>query len=269
MSNKQGSDFRPAFIQIPVEVYTDKKLQPLDLKIYGFIFYFHSLRDGKCIASNATLARLADSTSRTVQNCLDRLEKNGHIGRTYKAKDKRHRLLIIPLYKTVRVRKDGRSTQEHVSPVDDRVSSPDDTRVRSGDDQSNSNSNDSEQSTTAGKPADASISLWQEINGKQVDLVAETIHRFGQTINPACSKMFNRKPQRQAALDLIEMHGWDMLERVIAILPKTNRIAYLPTITTPVHLWHKWADLEAGMSKMGQKKQSETKQVHGLDDIAT
>ena len=267
LTSKQ--EFLPAFYQVPREVYSDRSLEPVDHRIYGFVHYFHCLRDGKCIAGNAKIARMAFTTGRTVQNSLTRLEATGHIKRLYKDSSKKHRTQIIPVHSVER--NSGASSEKLDGNHDDTVRNHDDTLDGNHDDQSLSKDIKSEQSNTGGKPPvtpNAPLSIWKTINGTQVDLVAETIHRFAETINPACKKMYNQKPQRQAAFDLIELKGWDLVEKVIALLPKTNRIAYLPAITTPNILWHKWADLEAGMSKMGNKKQAEQKDVLGLDDIS-
>lgn len=77
---------------------------------------------------------------------------------------------------------------------------------------------------------------------------AEVIKAF-TVINPACGKYFNNTSQRAAADRLIEQRGLEQVKKVIALLEKTNRVAYLPTITTPCQLEDKWAALEAGLIK--------------------
>lgn len=70
-----------------------------------------------------------------------------------------------------------------------------------------------------------------------------------QKVNPSYKKWYGNTTQRAAISRLIEIHGLHQLLSVIALLPKTNRTSYLPTITTPLQLEDKWASLEAGLIK--------------------
>lgn len=77
---------------------------------------------------------------------------------------------------------------------------------------------------------------------------AEIIEAF-IAVNPACKRMYGSPPQRRACDDLIDSYGLEQVLKVIAILPKTNTIPYVPTITTPLQLRDKWTSLEAAMRK--------------------
>lgn len=114
----------PDFIAIPFQVLSDKKLQPLDQKVYGFIYWFEHLKDGKCTAGNEVLAQLANCQVKGVQNGLTRLEKQGYIVRTYKDESKR-------------IRKEIKTTIsfKKVSLNEDTVSSNEGTQVSSNEDQ--------------------------------------------------------------------------------------------------------------------------------------
>ena len=79
-------------------------------------------------------------------------------------------------------------------------------------------------------------------------LGAEIIKEFEQ-INPAVKRLYNNTTQRKACDDLLEEYGLEKVVKVIHFLPRSNRIAYLPTITTPLQLWDSWAKLEAGLVK--------------------
>ncbi len=72
-------------------------------------------------------------------------------------------------------------------------------------------------------------------------------------INPTYKKWFGNTTQRKAVSSLLERVGFEQLQKVIAILPKTNKVQYLPTITTPLQLEDKWASLEAGLTKEKNK----------------
>jgi len=123
-TSKEKVFIKPDFLLIPLPVYQNNRLDNIDCFVYAVIYWFYSLKDGKCTASNATIANILNLVNyRTVQNALTRLEENGFIKREYQDSKKRIREEIIPLV-TFRV-----------SSVDDKVSSVDDTRVSSVDDQ--------------------------------------------------------------------------------------------------------------------------------------
>jgi phage replication O-like protein O len=73
-------------------------------------------------------------------------------------------------------------------------------------------------------------------------------------INPAMKKMYGNVVQRQACVDLVEEYGYDKVMQVVnKMLPKTNAIAYFPTILTPHQLFNEWARLEAAGRKFKSK----------------
>lgn len=94
---------------------------------------------------------------------------------------------------------------------------------------SNSNTNTVEQSSTD-------------------NLIPEVIKLF-EVVNPACKKFYGNKTQRGACANLLAEYGFDEVSRVIAFLPQSNKIAFMPTITTPVQLWDKYQALKSGLEK--------------------
>jgi len=84
--------------------------------------------------------------------------------------------------------------------------------------------------------------------------IPEVIKAFSQ-FNSACSKYYNNTTQRAACERLIKSHGLDRILKVIAILPKTNTMQYVPTITTPFQLEEKWTSLESTMLKKKSEHQ--------------
>lgn len=94
--------------------------------------------------------------------------------------------------------------------------------------------------------------LGKDRDSEASSLVADTIKLF-EVINPACKQMYGNTTQRKAVKSLLEEYGFDQVRKVIAILPKSNLIAYLPTITTPLQLRDKWASLEVGLRKEKNK----------------
>ena len=91
----QEVSFRPDFLYTPGIVAFDNDLQPLDSKVYSVIFWLEKLRDGRCFASNKTIAKLTNSSSSGVNNSLNRLRKQGYIECTYD--EANHRTGIITL----------------------------------------------------------------------------------------------------------------------------------------------------------------------------
>lgn len=79
----------PDFLIIPYQVSFSPNLQPLDIKIYGVIYWLQHLKQGKCTASNTYLAKICLSTPNSVQHSLERLEKEGFILRIYKDEAKK------------------------------------------------------------------------------------------------------------------------------------------------------------------------------------
>jgi len=72
---------------------SDKEVTPLDGLVYGVVYWFHSLKDGVCFASNPTIATLTHSSARGVQNSLTNLENRGYVRRFQGPKGRQ----IIPL----------------------------------------------------------------------------------------------------------------------------------------------------------------------------
>jgi len=87
--------------------------------------------------------------------------------------------------------------------------------------------------------------------------VSELIKTF-EIINPSCSKYYGNKTQRKACENLIELYGFNRVKKVIEVtLPKTNTLAFFPSITTPVQLQEKWSSLESAIRKYQSKQHTE------------
>src|SRR3990167_2760927 len=89
------NQFIPDYYITPTIVSNHANTEPFDEKVYAIVYWFEHMKDGKCTASNETIAAVAkphDPQPRSVQNSLNRLEECGFIRRIYKDKSKRHRL---------------------------------------------------------------------------------------------------------------------------------------------------------------------------------
>jgi hypothetical protein len=74
-------------------------------------------------------------------------------------------------------------------------------------------------------------------------------------INPVAKNWYGNKTQRKACQDLIDTYSFERVKNVIEnTLPKTNKIQYFPTITTPLQLRDKWTALESAIIKLQSEK---------------
>jgi hypothetical protein len=69
-------------------------------------------------------------------------------------------------------------------------------------------------------------------------------------VNPSYKKWFGNKTQRGAVSRLLEAHGFEKLEKIIKLLPKSNNQKYCPVITTPLQLEDKFAQLATALQKI-------------------
>jgi len=91
------------------------------------------------------------------------------------------------------------------------------------------------------------------VNPAEIVSVIETFSK----INPACNRMYGNKTQRQASEDLIATYGLERIQSIISeTLPKTNKIKFFPTITTPVQLRDKFIMLESAIIRYKQANKS-------------
>jgi hypothetical protein len=82
----------------------------------------------------------------------------------------------------------------------------------------------------------------QKGNASVAGEIAEIIDLFKE-INPSYGKFFKNTTQRGAVERLLKKHGREKIEQVISVLPITNTHKYAPTITTPLQLEDKLAQL--------------------------
>lgn len=88
--------------------------------------------------------------------------------------------------------------------------------------------------------------------------ISEVIDAFKE-INPAYKKWFAHKSQRSAADRLLSSHSKDQIMKVILILPKTNKMPWITSITSPCQLEDRWATLESQLIKEKNKNLSANK----------
>ena len=123
---------QPDFLQIPREVYGNKELDKLDCFVYAAVYWFHSLKNGKCTASNRRIGEVVGAAAGSVKNSLNRLEDQRCIKRIYKDQQQKVRLQIIPLVVYAKIRHRVASTDARVASTDARwVASTDAQSIKS------------------------------------------------------------------------------------------------------------------------------------------
>lgn len=89
-------------------------------------------------------------------------------------------------------------------------------------------------------------------DARLIESVIESFKGISPTETP---RWYGNKTQRGAADRLISVYGFDHVQKVIALLPKTNKIPYFPSINSPDQLSKKWKQLEAAF----ERKKTESK----------
>lgn len=75
-----------------------------------------------------------------------------------------------------------------------------------------------------------------------------------EEIDPKNKTYYNNKTERSSADFLIQEYGLEFVEKVIALIPKTNQIPYMPSITKPSELKEKWHKLKDAIAKKQVEK---------------
>ena len=228
--------FEPDFLMIPFQLIRDKKLEQVDRLLYGVIYWFEHLKDGRCFASNVTLAQLLGTTPRVVQNSLTNLEQAGYIERVYKDAAKRNRMEIRSMiaFRKVSSVGDRQGKLEGVErPVGDRASDLQVTRRRIG-------KKNKETSIAPGA-------------GAEVNSLIELF----KPMNPSYEKLFANRTQRASLESMILKWGEPKVRNAIIAAGQVFGKPYAPTITTPFQLESKLGELgsylrkESGSKKVG------------------
>lgn len=77
-----------------------------------------------------------------------------------------------------------------------------------------------------------------------------------ETVDPKNKTYYANTTQRKACDFLLDEYGLEEVKKRIMVLPKTNKMPYFPTITTPVQLKDKWVQLQDAVErKRGELKE--------------
>lgn len=121
------------------------------------------------------------------------------------------------------------------------------------------------QRTANGQPADTNNNVKKDKNekntrqgatrgktssSKYTPLGAEVIRAF-EVVDPKNKGYYANTTQRAACDFLIAEYGLQEVLKRVTVLPRTNKVPYFPSITTPAQLKDKWVQLQ---DKVEQKK---------------
>lgn len=90
--------------------------------------------------------------------------------------------------------------------------------------------------------------------------IVQVIDSFKE-VNQSYGKWYANQTQRLAITRLIENQTLEKVLKVINLLPKTNGMQYMPTITTPLQLEDKWSQLESSLLKKKNEIESKRSNV--------
>lgn len=104
--------------------------------------------------------------------------------------------------------------------------------------------------------------MQKKVEGKISASDMNDIYRIVEAFKPVNKfwhTLEDNPKQMDAAWRMIQVAGVQAVLKVIAILPKTNKIPYVANICSPVKLEEKWSDLEAQLHKMqGARQEKQT-----------
>jgi len=89
----------------------------------------------------------------------------------------------------------------------------------------------------------------REQSSQEVEKIIDSF----KEVNPSFSKLFANISQRKATERMLKTHGYEKMGKMIALLPRSNLMDYMPVITTPCQLEDKMGQLAAGWQKYKNK----------------
>jgi hypothetical protein len=234
--------FIPDFILVPKEAYHKEGLTLVDGSVYGVIYWYHSLKEGRCFASNESIGTVIGVGGQKVSEAIKKLENAGLVHVIYKDKNKRTRLEIIPLL-TWGLRQAAYGVTPHGV-----------TGVTPHGVQKNNNLINNKEEILASETLAVNELILKGRKNKELAPKAVSIIKAFEAVDPKNRTYYNNVTQGKAALFLADEYGYKRVVRVIELLPKTNTIPHFPKIYTPHELKERWQALsDAFIRKKGEK----------------
>ena len=209
------------FWAIPKYILADERLSIEAVMIYGILFT-RANGESEAWPSQKRLAGELRLGVRTIQRHIDRLEEAGYIEKIRKGKRMTNRYVIRQ--------------------IDASLVGGDATAVTHSDATAVTHPVVKEQ-----KEKNKGIHAPKKIGAGAIASsieIAEGIDLF-KSVNPSYKILFGRNPQRDAMARMIMQQGFEKVKTMILFLPKNNKKAYAPKITTPIQLEAKMGELIA------------------------
>lgn len=103
----------------------------------------------------------------------------------------------------------------------------------------------------------------EEVPGenKPVDMIPLIIKEM-ESLDPKNKRFYGNTTQREACKFLLEEYGFDLVVQVIHAIPSLKaKIAYMPSVTTPVELRDKWVKIKDAVGRERAKAQDKIPEV--------
>ncbi len=234
----------PDFLIIPFEVVSNKGLQPNDYLVYAVIYWFERMKDGRCVASNKTMAELLNITEGSLANSLNRLDEQKFIVRLYKDQKRRNRLEIKTLVHFTKIDTSNNESTIHQTMNRD-------------------TSNDEQNSNTHKVKGNSINTTGVKTPDNQTSLLIDLF----KGVNPNHDILFKNTNQRKAIDYLNKRYGFEKVKGMIEFVEKSNGNTYAPNITTPIQLRDNLGKLIAWYKKEQSKGKEREKEIIGFDKV--
>ena len=103
----------------------------------------------------------------------------------------------------------------------------------------------------------------EEVPGenKPVDMIPLIIKEM-ESLDPKNKRFYGNTTQREACRFLLDEYGFDLVVQVIHAIPSLKaKIAYMPSVTTPVELRDKWVKIKDAVGRERAKAQDKIPEV--------
>lgn len=99
------------------------------------------------------------------------------------------------------------------------------------------------------------------VENKPVDMIPLIIKEM-ESLDPKNKRFYGNTTQREACKFLLEEYGFDLVVQVIHAIPSLKaKIAYMPSVTTPVELRDKWMKIKDAVTREKAKARDKVPEV--------
>lgn len=93
----------------------------------------------------------------------------------------------------------------------------------------------------------------EKVSKNDTGLINEIIYLM-EEVDPKNKTYYKNKTQRECVKFLIDNYGFEKVKEIISVLPETNKLDFVPTITSPYDLKEKWSKLIIQVGKLQNNK---------------